>query len=381
MSNLLTCLSGAFAVACICIVEERDSNRSDLAACRLNVTNYLVELKRESLSLKRYLRHLCELFVISGKTRTALSEIMAKEKPDLVWLEFGYIGNFIPFMKKFGVPVVYGSHNSQFKLDFGIWKANHNIHYRLRMAPFILLYLIHERLFFKQADLLLCISAPDMSYYGKFINPAKLRLLPFLFDCRDQASISPLAADQPYVCIVGSLRSYQNYSAVMFAIKEICPILFKKNSQLQLHVIGELPDEGSPEYRLLFQSIAESDRIILAGRVESVIPQVKGATAHLVPLSIGSGVRTKIIESVVCGTPVVSTALGAEGLPFTNGEDIFIADTADELAEKVLMLVNNGKLRNTLSENAFAKYRKELSCEVGVKMIENYLRELNIDRE
>jgi polysaccharide biosynthesis protein PslH len=378
MRNLLICLSGEFDVACAFVVDEREGNRSDLDACKLDVTNYLIESKRESSSLKRYLLHLLELFVISGKIKTALSEIMEKEKPDLVWLEFGYIGNYIPFLKKFGVPVIYGSHNSQFKLDFGIWKANCNILYRVSMAPFVLLYFIHERLYFRLADLVLCISTQDIPYYERFINSAKLRLLPFLFDCRGLAAIAPHSTEHPYVCLVGSLRAYQNYSAAMFAIEEVFPILFEKNNRLQLYVIGELPDEGSQEYRLLSRSIAETGRVILTGRVESVIPFVKGATAHLVPLSIGSGVRTKIIESVVCGTPVVSTSIGAEGLPFIDGESIFIADTADGLAEKVLMLVNDDKLRSEMSEKAFAKYREELSCEVGLKMIKNYLRDLNL---
>jgi glycosyltransferase involved in cell wall biosynthesis len=376
MRNLLTCLSGEFAVTCAFIVEERESNRPDLDACRLHVTNYLIESKRESSSLKRYLLHLLELFVISEKIKISLSEIMEKEKPDLVWLEFGYIGNYIPFLKRFGVPVIYGSHNSQFKLDFGIWKANGNIQYRLRMAPFVLLYFIHERLYFKQADLMLCISTQDIPYYARFIKPTKLRLLPFLFDCGGIAAIAPLPSDHPYVCLIGSLRAYQNFSAAKYAIEEVFPLLSEKNSRLLLYIIGELPDENSPEYRLLSQNSTETGRVILTGRVESVIPFVKGATAHLVPLSIGSGVRTKIIESVVCGTPVVSTSIGAEGLPFIDGESIFIADTAEDLAEKVLLLVNDDKLRKEMSEKAFAKYREELSCEVGIKMIRKYLRDL-----
>lgn len=381
MHNLLCCLSGAFEVACAFVVDEQESNKPDLGACRLPVANYLVESKKQSLCLTRYLVHLLELFTISGKIKTALSGIVDRERPDLVWLEFGYVGHFIPFMKKFGIPVVYASHNSQFRLDFGIWKSNGNIIYRLLMAPFVLLYFIHERLYFKLADLVLCISTRDMPYYGRFINPAKLRLLPFLFDCRDPASIAPMATDYPYVCIVGSLRSYQNYSAAMFAIEEVCPILFGKDDRLRLYIVGELPDESSPEYRRLTRSVAHSKRVVLTGRVDSVIPFVKGAAAQLVPLSIGSGVRTKIIESAVCGTPVVSTSIGADGLPFVDGESIFIADTAAGLAEKILQLVGDGAARREMAEKAFAKYHEELSCEVGVRIVKTFLRDLNLPAE
>ncbi len=381
MRNLLTCLSSEFDVACAFITDERESNRSDVDKCELDVTNYLIETKKETIALKRYLLHLFELFIITGKIRTALTNIMEKENPDLVWLEFGYIGNYIPFMKRFGVPVIYGSHNSQFKLDFGIWNANRNVLYRLKMAPFVFLYFIHERRYFKLADLVMCISKLDIPYHERFINPTKLRFLPFLFDCRGSATVTPFTTDYPYVCIVGSLRSYQNYSAALFTIEKVCPILFKENDVLHLYIIGELPDENSPELRHLSQRIAGNERIVLTGRVESVIPFVRGAAAHLVSLTIGSGVRTKIIESVVCGTPVVSTSIGAEGLPFVNGESIFIAETADDLAEKVLLLVNDGTLRSKVSAKAFAKYREELSCDVGIQMIKNHLRDLKLEPE
>ena len=99
----------------------------------------------------------------------------------------------------------------------------------------------------------------------------------------------------------------------------------------------------------------------------------------MVPLSIGSGVRTKIIESAACGTPVVSTSIGAEGLPFVTGESIAIADTAEGLAEQVQQLLNDGGLRGIMAEKAYMKYKEELSCDAGMRKIKNIFHELNLD--
>lgn len=378
MLNLLTCISGAFDVACAFIVDERHGNQEAIASCRLPVTNYLLESKHEPFAPKRYLVHLLELFTISSKIRTALSAIMEKERPDVVWLEFSYIGHYIPFLKKFGVPVVYVSHNSQFALDYGIWKSNGNIAYRLKMGPFVLLYQIHEKRYFKLADLVLCISRQDMDYYARLISPEKLRVLPFLFPEVKPAATHSSTPDPPYICMIGSLRSYQNYAAAVFAIEQVWPLLLKENGRLQLHIVGQLPGEGTPEYRYLNRIVSETERVNLTGRVDSVVPFIREATAQLVPLLIGSGVRTKIIESAVCRTPVVSTTIGAEGLPFVDGTSIFIADTAADLAEKVLLLVNDPATRNEMAENAFATYRAQLSCEVGVRLVKTFLRELGI---
>ncbi len=175
--------------------------------------------------------------------------------------------------------------------------------------------------------------------------------------------------------MVGSLRSYQNYSGALFALEKVWPVLSRENSLLRLYVIGELPPEGSPEFRNLARLAADCRGVDLKGRVDSVIPFVKGALASLVPLSIGSGVRTKIIESVVCGTPVVSTTIGAEGLPFVNRESIFIADTAEDLAAGVLELANDAQKRRKMADLAYQKYREELSCDAG----ERFLAEIFAD--
>ncbi|MHC1696769.1 MAG: glycosyltransferase [Geobacteraceae bacterium] len=381
IQNLLACMSRVCEVSCVFIVDEREGNRSDLDACRLNVTNHLIELKREDFGIKRYLLHLYRLFAISSRLRDALSDIMVRENPELVWLEFGYLGHFIPFMKRFGVPVVYSSHNSQFSLDWGLWVSNGNLAYKLRMAPFILSYFFHERRYFGLADILLCISRPDMGYYGRLFPTAKLRLLPYLFDTMNLTETSTFTEDHPYLCMVGSLKSYQNYSGVLFALDRVWPILARENSFLRLYIIGELPTEGSQEYRYLRHLVDKSRRVILKGRVESVIPFVKGALASLVPLSIGSGVRTKIIESVVCGTPVVSTTIGAEGLPFVNGESIFIADTAEELAARVLDLAKDARKREKMAGLAYRIYCEELSCDAGRRILAEIFSDLKLQQQ
>jgi len=375
--NLLVSLSGVSDVACAFIVDRDAGNEPALQECRLNVTNYLIETDKSDLSPLRYIFHLLDIFFIPGKVRKALTAIIEREKPDVVWLEFGYLCHLVPFARKFGLPVIYGSHNSQFRLDFALWKSNPSLSYRLKMALFVLLYFIHERALCPMADLVLCISRQDLDYYRGFMYPDQLRLLPFLYDDGVLAGVEPLRPGHPYICMVGSLRAYQNYAAAMFALEQVWPILFRENVGLHLYIVGELPGDGTPEYRRLKESVAASERVVLTGRVDSAIPVVKGALASLVPLSIGSGVRTKIIESAACGTPVVSTTIGAEGLPFVDGDSIFIADTAVQLAERVLQLQNDRSLRADMAQKAYIKYHDELSCEAGRRIIGEIFRGLS----
>lgn len=71
----------------------------------------------------------------------------------------------------------------------------------------------------------------------------------------------------------------------------------------------------------------------------------------MVPLKYESGTRFKILEAGACGIPIVSTTLGAEGIPVTNGYDILIADESEIFAESIIRVVLDKKLSDKLSTN------------------------------
>ena len=81
----------------------------------------------------------------------------------------------------------------------------------------------------------------------------------------------------------------------------------------------------------------------------------------VVPLTAGSGTRLKIIEYSALGIPVVSTKIGAEGLPLRDGKDILLAnDAKDDFIEKVSILIKDKQLRKRLSENEKEIAKEEL---------------------
>jgi glycosyltransferase involved in cell wall biosynthesis len=85
--------------------------------------------------------------------------------------------------------------------------------------------------------------------------------------------------------------------------------------------------------------------------VEDVRPYVAGASVYVVPLRIGGGTRLKIFEAMSMAKAVVSTTIGAEGLPVTPGRDIVIADEAPGFAEEVVRLLD-GPARRRIEQAA-----------------------------
>jgi glycosyltransferase involved in cell wall biosynthesis len=72
----------------------------------------------------------------------------------------------------------------------------------------------------------------------------------------------------------------------------------------------------------------------------------------IVPLRIGGGTRLKIFEAMAAGLPVISTALGAEGLPVQDGANIVLADSPWEFAERTVALLRNESERARLGAAA-----------------------------
>jgi glycosyltransferase involved in cell wall biosynthesis len=90
----------------------------------------------------------------------------------------------------------------------------------------------------------------------------------------------------------------------------------------------------------------------LTGWVEDIRPFVARAAVCIVPLRIGGGTRLKIFEAMAMGKAVVSTIVGAEGLPVESGQDILLADAPNAFAQSVIALLRDSHLRRRLQTSA-----------------------------
>ena len=97
---------------------------------------------------------------------------------------------------------------------------------------------------------------------------------------------------------------------------------------------------------------ARVPNIQLTGWVEDIRPYLAERAVCIVPLRIGGGTRLKIYEAMSMAKAVVSTSVGAEGLPVKNGEHLLLADTPSSFAEKTLRLLGDTSGREQLGRRA-----------------------------
>jgi polysaccharide biosynthesis protein PslH len=159
-------------------------------------------------------------------------------------------------------------------------------------------------------------------------------------------------------CVVfsGNMEYHPNVSAVRFFRREVWPLLRDRHPALVWRLVGKNP-EGVRAF------VSGDSRIEVTGEVDDAVLELARAKVAVVPLLAGSGTRLKILEAWLAGTPVVSTTIGAEGLPGRDGEHLLIADGAQQFAEAVDRLLACSDLREKLEVAGRLLLEKEFTWE------------------
>jgi polysaccharide biosynthesis protein PslH len=145
------------------------------------------------------------------------------------------------------------------------------------------------------------------------------------------------------IVFVGPTFMFANRDAVDFFLSSVWDRVRSSCPGATLELIGRNAPEEQTRY-------AQYPGVLPAGFVPDVRPRLQQAACSVVPIRIGGGTRIKILESWAMGVPVVSTEIGCEGLHAVDGENILIRDTPEEMADAVIELLRDARLRHRLRE-------------------------------
>src|SRR5690606_17946287 len=141
---------------------------------------------------------------------------------------------------------------------------------------------------------------------------------------RPMPDVEPVAGR---LLFLGSLDWMPNIDGLTWFCRHIYPRICKAHPRVSLDVVGRRPTAA-------VRRLASSDPSIrIHADVPDVRPFLAAAQALVVPLRIGGGSRLKIFEAMSMRRPVVSTTIGAEGLPVAPGRDIAIGDDPETFAQ------------------------------------------------
>jgi len=143
----------------------------------------------------------------------------------------------------------------------------------------------------------------------------------------------------------GYFRHYPNVDAMTYFCREILPLVRKTIPDVTLNIVGAHP----PPEILQLQKL---EGVKVSGYVQDIRPWLDSSSVYVAPLISGWGARIKLLEAWAMGRPVVSTRRGCLGLEAVDGYNVFLANTPEEFASRVVILLKDSELRSKLGTNA-----------------------------
>lgn len=231
-----------------------------------------------------------------------------------------------------------------------------------------------EDSFWKKSDRVVAMSESDKQEMKKNRPRLHVDLVPNGVDTRFfQVKRKTGSADNKTILFVGNFKWLQNREAVDILIKKIWPLILAKLPGAKLWIVGRFPPAG----------------IINAGirsvKVSSDIQDIRNAYYNsdvlLAPIYGPGGTRYKILESMACGLPVVTTTTGIEGIDASDERDALINQDPEGMAADTIRLLTTPSLYRKLVVNGRKLVEKNFSWQKIAEELDRIYQEAVSDKK
>jgi glycosyltransferase involved in cell wall biosynthesis len=213
-----------------------------------------------------------------------------------------------------------------------------------------------------RCDISLLISEIEMDLLETHfkIDKSLLYYLPFLVDEIDKSTTQewPKFEERKDFIFIGNFLHEPNWNAVQYLKESIWPLIQKQLPDAAMLIYGAYPSQK------VLQLHKPEQRFYILGRAENAAEVVKKARVVLAPIRFGAGAKGKLIEAMQCGTPSITTAIGAESMNGNLPWNGIIADEIEEIANSAIELYQDEMLWQNSQKNGIAivnqRYSKTL---------------------
>lgn len=275
------------------------------------------------------------------EVRRRYAELLASDTFDVVVCDFLVPASLMHW--KTPPPTILFTHN----VEAQVWER----HYKVTTNPLmkIVCWLESralsgaERHYVELADQVLAVSENDRAFFLQFVDASRVSVIPTGVDT-EYFQPSPEPEQPGAMVFTGTMDWMPNEDGVAYFADKIFPLIQHEIPDAAFWAVGRRPPRR-------IQALA-SGSVIVTGAVDDIRPYLGKAAVCVVPLRSGSGTRIKIFEAMAMGKAVVSTTMGAEGLPVSHGENIILADEPGDFARQVVQLLRDPQRRTQLGQAA-----------------------------
>lgn len=278
-------------------------------------------------------------------TKKKISRICQKKGIDLIWLNYIWNYDFVTLVPQRVMKII-DTHDIQSEIVSNA-KANR------KFFPSNLNF-EEECNLIKNFDMAIAISKRDFIAFNK--QGINTYYLPFYFKTdKLRLNLNNQNLQKIKIGFIGGDADF-NVAAVNRLIKEIMP---QCKSVFSIYLFGKICNKFTD---------CKFDNVELRGVVKDVRDVYSQVDIMINPVSFGSGLKTKCIESMAYGIPLITTSIGAQGIEDAVDSCFLLGDADNELAECIDNLVNNPDIRNKMSNKQIEYVNENFSDKVYLNL-------------
>lgn len=198
-------------------------------------------------------------------------------------------------------------------------------------------------------DRTIFVATKEAEQFNKELKKEKATAVPIGVDV-DFFQPRHVKVKKNMIGFLGAMSVAHNEFAARHFIQDILPLVLKKVPDAKFMVIG-----GGANEQL--KSLA-SEHVVFTGRVPDVRDYLEKCKVFVCPMTFGSGIKTKNLEAMSMGLPIVTTSIGAENIDLANSKEWFVTDNDVEFADRVTDILHNDHLREEMGSRAAAYIRE-----------------------
>ena len=172
----------------------------------------------------------------------------------------------------------------------------------------------------KLYDKVIFVSEVETDYLNKRL-PGKAVTIPVGINAVPEVELN-IKPEKNILSYVGNLKVAANVDTLHWIISDILP---KINHDVKFMVIGKCSDSIREQYK-------NNNHVVFTGRVDSLVEYIRKSQIFLSPILYGTGIKTKILEAMSIGVPVVTNDVGAEGIAAKDGKELWIRNNSEAIS-------------------------------------------------
>lgn len=376
IAQLLVRMAERHHVALLCLRHRDEQGVDDALRARLDL---VVEVDRPDHGRSqrgRLLRGLrTRLYLLAGRPlwasdvwapayRDRLRRLLAEWRPDIVQIEYAAMGRYLGEIEAAHVPAVLWEPDppTSAAIDLGRSSRRQRLLRRLDVRA----WRRFERSVLRRVAAAVVFTERDARALEAAANSTPIVRIPLGTDFADRPFAS--GAGDGGILFVGNFVHPPNVDAATRLVRGIFPRVRERHPGSSLHIVGENPPRDLVT--------ASEDGVVVTGRVPDLVPYVERAAVVAAPIRFGGGMRVKVLEALAAGKPVVASPLAVEGLDVADGDQLLTAETDDEFAERLSLVLADGELRGRLGTRARAWANRNLTWDRSIDEYERLYERL-----